>query len=167
MRFSHDEYVPLRGFEGAYEINRSGDIRKVGTERPLKQRIADGYKVVSLHIDKGKARQFRVQVLVGRTFLRPLRRGECYFHKNGDKLDNWFRNLEVRTLRDVFRDIGKSGTRARPVEQLDESGNVIDSFRSARAASDALFLSMPQVLLRLNRKMKRKIPPFLRWARGG
>ncbi|MBP3730947.1 MAG: hypothetical protein J6I40_05710 [Mailhella sp.] len=159
------EYVPLKGFEGTYEVNRLGDIKRVGKEKSMKQRVADGYKVVTLSVG-GKARQYRVQTLVGRTFLRPLKKGECYFHKNGDKLDNWVNNLEIRTMRDVYRDIGKSGTRARPVEQIDESGKVIDSFKSAKAASEELFLSLPQVLLRLNRKMKRKIPPFLRWAQG-
>ena len=159
------EYVPLKGFEGTYEINRLGEVRRAGKEKPMKQRIADGYMVVALSAG-GKARQYRVQTLVGRTFLRPLEKGECYFHKNGDKLDNWMGNLEIRTMRDVYRDIGKRGTRARPVEQIDESGKVIDSFKSAKAASKELFLSLPQVLLRLNRKMKRKIPPFLRWAQG-
>ena len=163
MRINPNKFFPIPGYEGIYEINCLSDIRRISSGKILKQSSCADYKTVKLS-KNGIAKLFRVHALMGLTFLRPLKKGEGYFHKNHDKYDNILSNIYIDTISNVYKKISKKGTRAKEIEQFDENGNLINRFRSCREASKVLFLSLPQIQARCNLKMVRCVPPYLRWV---
>lgn len=162
-KYDPSKFYDIPGFGGRYEINIFAVVRRKKNNRIAKSRISGSYNVVSLTTVEGKHRVFRLHTLMGRTFLRPLKEGEMYYHLNQNKLDDFITNLGICTKSEMYKRISSMGTRGKAVIQVDENGNEINSFRTARVASKELFLSMPQVLARCNGKMKRKVAPFLHW----
>ena len=163
MKYDPSKFYPMAGYEKIYEINTHGEIRRINDKHVMRQTISNRYKIVYLYNGK-KYKPTRVHTLVGKTFIGPLKPKYGFIHKNYDTLDNRLENLEMKSLSDIFKEIGMRGTRARSVDLIDENGNVIDSFKSAKAASRALYLSMPQVLARLNKKLKNNKPPYIKWT---
>ena len=165
MRIDSSAWFPIPGFPG-YEICADGNIRKQTAKgyRPMSVRISRNQHIVCLTRD-GKQRTFKLRSLLGRTFLRPLRKGEVYTHKNGDTLDDVATNICIMTQSELSRWVGKQGTRRRAVEKVDEQGEVLDVYRSARQAAEKNFISLMCVTDRCNGKMKTKVPPFFRWAK--
>lgn len=158
-------WLPIPGFP-PYEIRADGKIRKPcrtmeGGYRYMAVRVFKDHHVVGL-TRNGKAGTFRLRSLLGRTFLRPLRMGEVYTHCNGDTLDDIASNICIKTQRELGREIGRQGTRRRQVEKVDENGEVLDAYRSARQAAKENFMSLMCVTDRCHGKIK--APPYFRWA---
>ena len=157
-------WIPIPGFP-PYEIRADGKIRKPSAKkgyRLMSVRVFRGHHIVSL-TRNGKAGTFRLRSLLGRSFLRPLRKGEVYTHRNGDTLDDIASNICIMTQAELSRKIGKSSTRRRPVEKIDKGGKVLGAYRSARQAAKENFMSLMCVTNRCNGKVK--APPFFRWAK--
>ena len=165
MRIDSGAWFPIPGFPG-YEICADAKIRKQTAKgyKMMSVRVFRGHNIVSLSRG-GRQRTFRLRSLVGRTFLRPLRKGEVYTHKNGDTLDDVATNICIMNQSELSRRVGKRGTRRRAVEKVDEQGEVLDAYRSARQAADKNYISLMCVTNRCNGKMKTKVPPFFRWAK--
>jgi hypothetical protein len=99
---------PVAGYEGLYAISPIGVIQRCDTSRyatgkPLHQRLSsNGYYNVSL-CSKGRPRVYSVHRLVAETFIgkRPDDKDEIN-HKDGNKANNHYRNLEwVTTAENV------------------------------------------------------------------
>ena len=91
----------MRGFEGIYEVSKSGVVRRIAYRFGKKTRILKpynnyGYKVVSL-IDGPRALRTKVHRIVIEAFLGPIPNGMHTNHKNGIRHDNRLSNLEVVT----------------------------------------------------------------------
>ena len=161
-----NEYKDIPGYEGLYAINPKGELiryQKDGSYTPRKATVTKRYRQVVL--SKNNIQKcHRVHYLLGITFLRPLKPGEMYYHKNGDRLDDWINNIGITTRSKMYKEIGKRGTRGLMVEQLDEDGNVINYFNSIAKAAKALYISKTQLMLRLHHKLKRNEPPFVRFS---
>lgn len=80
-----------------YEINTSGQIRRVSTGKILKQQINDGYRVISIRVD-GVCKLLRVNRMVLLTFEGPPSEEDMQAaHLDGDRLNNHRSNLDWAT----------------------------------------------------------------------
>lgn len=94
------------GFEGVYSVSCDGDIRrelsrtntKVG--KMLKSSInRHGYSFLNLYLN-GCRRTFTVHKIVAAAFLGERPEDKVVNHKDGNKLNNHYMNLEYITVRD-------------------------------------------------------------------
>jgi len=98
---SPEEWRPVVGFEGFYEVSDLGRVRRIAPrktrDRPtgtLKQSIrSSGYFRVLLYRNK-EYRNALVHRIVASAFWGPTKPGQWTNHLNGNKLDNRAVNLE-------------------------------------------------------------------------
>lgn len=103
-----------------------------------------GYLYVGLHIN-GKCKKIAIHRLVALTFIPNPNNYKEVNHKDGNKSNNHFSNLEwcsrsgnAKHAFDTGLNNFKPDNGKRPVEQLDRDGNLIRGFESIRAASRAV-----------------------------
>lgn len=97
--FINEQWLPIKGYEGLYEVSdhgriRSLDYRRRGVSQILSTRARLGnYVKIGLHKD-GKRRYHRVHRLVAFAFLPQPQEGQTQVeHINCDKRDNRVENL--------------------------------------------------------------------------
>lgn len=103
-------YIDLNGFEGIYKVSDKGDVcsldrisnNGLGSDRKLKGKIIAqwnnhrGYALVTLHKNSKKV-SIPVHILVAKSFIdNPENKPEVN-HKDGNKLNNHYTNLEWAT----------------------------------------------------------------------
>lgn len=101
-----EEWRPVLGYEGLYEVSNQGRVRalqavkgyKAGRLRKITQNQY-GYQYVPLS-KNGKARNHFLHVLVAEAFWGPKPAGLVVNHKNGVKTDCRLENLEFVTPRE-------------------------------------------------------------------
>ena len=95
------------GYEGLYKVNEYGDVysvprvvqcgrayRKVGGILLKQQTDINGYKTVNLSNGKGDRRPKKVHRLVAMAFIENPKNLPCINHKDENKENNYFENLE-------------------------------------------------------------------------
>ena len=98
-----EEWRPVLGYEGFYEVARRGLVRRIGAGRALKAGSRKGpYPRVSL-CRGGIVRRLLVHVLVARAFLGPCPEGYEVNHRDGDKTRPGASNLEYVTRSENIR----------------------------------------------------------------
>lgn len=162
MGLSKNEYIlgideiegeiwkPIKGYEGRYCVSNMGRImsleRNVRSRGKIKQRIMKqcnarkGYKTVSLYID-GKRKRNIVHRLVAEAFIPNPNNYNQVNHIDENKSNNAAYNLEWCTAKQNMN----HGTRAertrakaqKKVLKIDELGNVVSVYLSAKEAADA------------------------------
>lgn len=126
-----EEWRPVVGFEGIYEVSSLGRIRRVGraarTGRAYgggarigrirkPQTVKGGYKVVALWRD-GRQTMRLVHLIVAEAFLGPCPDGMEVNHKEGrNKWDNSVANLEYMTRTENMKHAYRTGLRTTTVE---------------------------------------------------
>lgn len=91
----------VKGYEGIYEVNESGVVRRVENKLIMATPIHHtGYKVLSLRKPNELRKQFRVHRLVAIAFVPNPKNKPEVNHKDGNKLNNHFSNLEWATTRE-------------------------------------------------------------------
>lgn len=91
----NEEWRPVVGYEGSYEVSSLGMVRRVGSHVRALSRHHEGYLLVNLSV-AGRSKTHRVHRLVADAFLGPsVARGVN--HLNGVKSDNRASNLEWAT----------------------------------------------------------------------
>lgn len=95
------DWKPIPGFS-RYRIDREGNIESCvqgSSWRRMKQSISHhGYRVLNLRSDDGTVKLKRVHRLVCEAFNGPAPEGKDFVnHKDADKLNNHFKNLEWMT----------------------------------------------------------------------
>jgi predicted XRE-type DNA-binding protein len=96
-----EEWLPIRGYEGLYEVSNAGRVRRVAgfeKHKKIKGRLLtaclDG-KYLNLSLFKeGKKRSYNVHKLVAEAFIGPCPFGKEADHKDGNKLNNFASNLQ-------------------------------------------------------------------------
>lgn len=94
------EERPIKGWEGYYTITNDGRVYSIRSGRYLdKGSDKDGYKLVTLSAN-GIKRTYRIHRLVAETFIEnPSNKNEVN-HKDFNKQNNWFENLEWVTQKE-------------------------------------------------------------------
>lgn len=158
------EWVPIKGYEQVYEINRTGQVRRVETGKILKPGIGKvGYFVVSLW-KNNKGKTFTLHRLLGDHFIPNPHHYETINHIDGNKLNNNLSNLEwcsykmnnqhawdtglrkistkmmahAKTVSEFARRKNPYGMNRHPVIQCDQYGNEIKEFPNVELAAKEL-----------------------------
>ena len=125
-----DEWRPVPGFEGWYDVSDTGRVRSLPRTVHVRQRLrngmvatvakrlrgqmlrpgiaSNGYATVSLRGDT-----FCVHALVAAAFMGPKPEDTEVCHNNGDKTDCRVSNLRYDTRRENGVDMDAHGTRVR------------------------------------------------------
>ncbi len=90
---NNEIWLPMKRFEGYYEISNLGNIRRAKSKRLRRISYANIYPSIVLSV-KGKHKTIRIHRLVAETFLPPVKGKTHVNHKNGNKNDNRVENLE-------------------------------------------------------------------------
>lgn len=143
------------GFEGLYQISNKGEVKSIlrfepssgragmwYRERILKSHLdKDGYPQVILHRD-GKSYTYKIHRLVALTFLENPENLPCINHKDENKCNNDYINLEWCDVKynNNYNDrqIKISQKRMKSIIQTDIFGNFIARHVSINAAANAV-----------------------------
>lgn len=124
--------------ETNYSISDKGEVRKDANNYIMKLQIQQGYKHVTLQINK-KAKRFRVHRLVAEAFIPNPENKPYVNHIDGNRQNNLVENLEWVTPAENTQHAVQSGlmlpTRERAVVQFDLDGSKIAEFPSLREAA--------------------------------
>ena len=108
MQPTQENWLPVVGYEGLYEVSDLGRVRSLRSGHLLKMATNRGYPRVGLNKD-GNARAVRVHILVAAAFIGPRPDGQEVCHANGVKTDNRVTNLRYDTHAENNRDIVRHG----------------------------------------------------------
>lgn len=116
-----EEWKPISGYEGFYEVSNFGNIRSVDRyvrsgngslrkipSRPVAQVVTHGYKVVCLSREN-KQKCIRVHKIVCSEFNGAGAPNEVVNHIDGDRMNNRFDNLEWVTQKENWEHAIKNG----------------------------------------------------------
>lgn len=105
---SAEEWRPVPGFQGRYEVSDLGRIRSLlrgGDPRPISQRPGwNGYPSARLSVGDGRERGLYVHTLVMLAFVGPRPAGMETRHLNGDRTDARLVNLAYGTHSENMQD---------------------------------------------------------------
>jgi len=111
-------FIPVPGYDGRYIINPYGQVKRAAHERlysngklvkykekkiPTYKDGRSGYPVVKLTKPNGKYGSQYVHRLVALAFLPKPAHKNFVNHKNGDKMDSFYENLEWVTATENYK----------------------------------------------------------------
>lgn len=149
----------IKGFEN-YQISNFGNVKSFyfGNEILRKTKMSkDGYVSVILTI-KGKQKNCFIHRLVAEAFVEKIEGKNFINHKDENKSNNVVSNLEWVTHEENCN-FGTRGNRIakgllKKVCKIDESGNIIQEFKSVNEASKKNNLSASLISMICNGKRK-------------
>lgn len=177
-----NEWKPVKGYEGYYEVSFDGKVRSVERVTPfgrgyvMKPRTVltpsvdkDGYYKVGLSKD-GKKRRYFVHRLVAEAFLPNPENLPIVNHKDGNKQNNRADNLEwcTRSHNDKhafsigLRKPHCGGTSKAVAQIIPETGQIVKVYRSISEASRETGISVTHISDCANGK--RNISKGFKWA---
>lgn len=116
-----ENWKPVVGFEGCYEVSNIGRVRTVDSGYIFNpQPTQRGYLRVTFRMNDRRKAPF-VHVLVLEAFVCPRPPGKVTNHKNSDKTDNRVENLEWVTQRENVTHAIETGNFFTP--RGEQSGN--------------------------------------------
>lgn len=153
------QWLDVPGYDGKYQANFEGDIRRVyaksGRTRlitPYKKKRRPQRVVVQL-TKNGKSKEVAVMSVIARTFLGPCPPGCVPYHRNGMQKDNCAGNIAYIKKSELGKLTGASANR-KPVVKLNPSGQPIAYYSSARDAARQNYMSRQTIADRCNGKVK-------------
>lgn len=145
-----ETWKDITGYEGMYRISNFGRVCSLRRKNPLTMKTFinnSGYECVIFRVN-GRSKTHTVHRLVAREFCEGYSEDLVVNHKDANKLNNHFTNLEWVTQKENIHDMIKRGThsvkeahavahkkRRRPVIQYSKEGKELRRFPSAREAS--------------------------------
>ena len=159
-----ETWKDIPGYNGKYQCDREGNFRRVyksGKTRPIRPYRKNGMRnkiVVHLTDDNGKTSQRLVIGIMAITFLGPAPPGCVPYHKNGALTENHINNIAYINRKELGKITGQK-SRRKPVAKINDSGNIVEVYPSARAAARDNFMSYQTVIDRCNGKVKSAFAP--------
>ena len=134
---SVENWAPVKGFEGLYEVSDRGRIKRVGGDF-LKGNINSyGYRVVKLTKD-GEGKDLKVHRIVAMAFIPNDFNKSSVNHKDGNKDNNCVDNLEWVTKGENnrhAREVLNIDYSAKPVWQLSVDGEPLSLYVNCAVAA--------------------------------
>ena len=160
----------IQGYDGRYQVDREGNIRRVfpsGKTRllqPHHKKMAGSQRLIVHLSHNGKQKEVIVMQIVARAFLGPCPKGCVPYHKNGCQSDNYVNNIAYIDRRQLGKMTGAM-SRRKPVAKIDQNGEIVDVYSSAREAARKNYMGYQSVIDRCNGKIKRIAPDgyFYKW----
>lgn len=136
----------------SYKVTKSGKVysyRQGNMLKPLSVVLdSSGYPIVKLYDDTNKKRTIAVHRIIADTFIPNPNNLECINHKDENKTNNFVENLEwcTKAYNNCYGNkavkIGlklmESNPNKRQVNQIDDNGNIINTYQSIREAARQL-----------------------------
>lgn len=111
---SKEEWKTIQDFPN-YEISNYGNVRK--NKVIMTATNDNGYKVICLY-NNGKRKKIGIHILVAKYFVDGYKKGLVVNHKDENRANNYFENLEWLT-----RGGNVQYSLSRPVKSIDDNGN--------------------------------------------
>ena len=156
-----DIWKDINGFNGKYQVSYCGEVRRVypsGKIRlmtPYKKTGAKHQKIlrnrlfVKLTDSNGKAKEVPVLKIMAEHFLPTPKPGQVPYHINGVVTDNWASNIGYISKKELGKKTGHL-SKAQAVVRIDKTGELVDTYRSAREAAKYCFMSYQTIIDRCN-----------------
>ena len=96
-------WKPIRGYETRYSVSNFGRVRRIGGRKPgyvLKPLLYRNYFHAALWDNGGKAKFKTIHRIVAQTFIPNPRKKPQVNHRDSNKLNNHFENLEWVTIKE-------------------------------------------------------------------
>ena len=90
-------WVKLKSLNYQYEVNEYGDVKNVKYKKILKNQTNHGYYTLTLRPKPYQPKTVRVHALVAEAFIGDRPKGYVINHKDGNKKNNYYKNLEYVT----------------------------------------------------------------------
>ena len=154
----------IPGFEGIYQADREGNIRrlyqngKVRILTPYHKKMSGSQRLVVKLTANGQSREVVVIQVIARTFLGPPPAGHIPVHRNGCQSDNYVNNIKYISRQQAGKIYGARSKR-KAVAKIDNHGEIVEVYSSARMAAKANYLSHQTVTNRCNGKCKSPYAP--------
>ena len=152
----------IPGFNGKYQVSRSGDIRRV--YKSGKIRLLTPYKknnrtarrrlFIGLTDNNGIKREYTLMKIVALAFGKTPPDEMVLYHINGEVTDNRIDNIGFITRKDLGKITGADSNKKKAVFKVNAAGETIEVYRSARMAAKANHYSYQAVLDRCHGKIK-------------
>ena len=159
-----DTWKDIPGFEGVYQADREGNIRrlyrngKTRTLTPYHKKMNGSQRLVVKLSVNNQSREVIVIQVIARTFLGPPPAGHIPVHRNGCQSDNYVNNIKYISRQQAGKIYGARSKR-KAVAKLDDHGEIVEVYPSARMAAKANYMSHQTVIDRCNGKCKSPFAP--------
>lgn len=152
-------WYDIPGYGGKYQINYDGCVRrklKRGGYKDLHPyiKISNGRRVVKLN-----SKEQVVMKLMQITFIGELPPEKVTYHKNGIITDDALNNIGIITRQELGRKTGRRNGCENSIVKIDNNGQIVDFYRSAREAGRKNFMSYQTILDRIKGKCKSLYAP--------
>ncbi len=134
-----------------YQVSNWGRFRKKNPKNGY--RYLKPFRKQNLFLIKVKDKDMNCARLVANAFIKTLSPTDRVYHKNKIEDDNFYRNLEVISLKELGKRTGYMSKSKRVVEV--KNNEIVRDWGSARKASKDLFISYQTVMDYCNNKVKR------------
>ena len=133
-----EEWKPIKGYEGIYEISNMGRVRRLGFKRNKfdsrsKEGLVQpsinekGYQSVQLTDKNSKIKTYSIHQLVVKHFIDNPNNYNIVDHINTNRIDNRWFNLKWTTQKENMNNDKTIEKYTKPVIVLDRNGNIISN----------------------------------------
>lgn len=151
----------IPGYGGKYRASRAGDIQRVlpgGLVRDMtpyrkKSRVLRNRLFVKLTMN-GKSKEVPVLKIMAETWHGNKDKNLVPYHKNGIVTNNHADNIGFTSRSELGKMTGHMANKRKCVFKVDENGNEVEVYRSAREAARQNNMSYQAVLDRCHNKVK-------------
>jgi len=151
------QWKPIKGYEKQYQINEIGEVKNQRGHILSPHSDKDGYFRVDLY-KHNERKKFGVHQLVARNFVSGNFEGAVVNHKDENKRNNHFSNLEwISAKENTNYGLGirrRSITQGKRVAQMDQDGMIIAVFASTADAEKSTGVHHTHVSMAANGKVK-------------
>ena len=154
----------IPGYMGKYQVDQEGNVRRVfpsGKTRkmtPYYKKVSSGKKLIVKLTINGNSKEETLLSIMAKTFLGKCPDGYVPYHKNGCKNDNYINNIAYISKKKLGKLVGAKAKR-KPVAKIDNNGEIVDVYSSARQAARENYMSYQTVIDRCNGKCKSAFAP--------